>query len=96
MADQSASLYQPLPRGIRLHTSSRPSPWGDFAELTHPLVRCAPGDAKATRAFRLPAKHVIHTVPPKWNDPNAEATLEGCYVKTLEVARKLHVQARAT
>jgi O-acetyl-ADP-ribose deacetylase len=54
------------------------------------LGSCRPGDAKATRGFRLPAKHVVHTVPPQWTDKgDAEAVLEACYTRSFEVARKL-------
>merc|ERR1719197_1362210 len=47
------------------------------------LGGCPPGEAKATRGFRLPAKHVIHTVPPPWSDgPEAEEILERCYASS--------------
>ena len=54
------------------------------------LGGCPPGEAKATRGFRLPAKHVVHTVPPPWSDgPEAEATLERCYANSLHAATQL-------
>ena len=31
------------------------------------LNGCKPGQAKATKGYRLPARHVIHTVGPVWN-----------------------------
>ena len=31
-----------------------------------PDVRCPTGDARLTPGFRLPARHVIHTVGPVW------------------------------
>src|SRR5258708_30478227 len=31
------------------------------------LGGCATGDAKIPRGYRLPAKHVLHTVGPRWN-----------------------------
>ena len=55
------------------------------------LGGCSPGEAKATRGFRLPAKHVIHTVPPPWLDGvDAEATLERCYTSSFQAALQLH------
>ena len=37
-------------------------------EACSKLGGCAPGDVKATRGFKLPAKHVLHAVPPRWRD----------------------------
>jgi O-acetyl-ADP-ribose deacetylase (regulator of RNase III) len=53
------------------------------------LGGCAPGDAKLTAGYRLPAKHVIHTVGPVWRDGGAgeEATLAACYRACLMIAR---------
>ena len=46
------------------------------------LGGCPPGDAKATRGFRLPAKHVIHAVPPAWVDGGlGDSALEALYTK---------------
>jgi O-acetyl-ADP-ribose deacetylase (regulator of RNase III) len=55
------------------------------------LGGCATGDAKATGAGRLPAKHVIHAVGPVWQGGSAgEAELLGsAYRRSLEVATGL-------
>ena len=59
-------------------------------EACSKLGGCAPGDVKATRGFKLPAKHVLHAVPPRWRDGGgAEAALAGCYARCFEMARKL-------
>ena len=49
---------------------------------------CATGDAKATSAGRLPAKHVIHAVGPVWHGgAQGEAELlASAYRRSLEVA----------
>jgi O-acetyl-ADP-ribose deacetylase (regulator of RNase III) len=51
---------------------------------------CRTGDAKITRGYKLPAKHVIHTVGPVYNDGlRGEAELlASCYRRSLEVAVK--------
>jgi O-acetyl-ADP-ribose deacetylase (regulator of RNase III) len=52
------------------------------------LGGCATGDAKMTRGYRLPARHVIHTVGPVWQGGGAgEAEkLASCYRRSLELA----------
>jgi len=52
------------------------------------LGGCATGDAKITRGYRLPARHVIHTVGPVWHGgrQGEAALLASCYRRALEVA----------
>jgi len=52
------------------------------------LGGCATGDAKITRGYRLPAKHVIHAVGPVWRGGNSgeQDKLAGCYRRSLELA----------
>jgi O-acetyl-ADP-ribose deacetylase (regulator of RNase III) len=52
------------------------------------LRGCAIGEAKITRGYRLPAKHVIHTVGPVWHgDRWGEAELlASCYRRSLQLA----------
>jgi O-acetyl-ADP-ribose deacetylase (regulator of RNase III) len=53
------------------------------------LGGCATGDAKITRGYRLPAKHVIHAVGPVWHggSDNEEELLASCYRRSIELAR---------
>jgi len=52
------------------------------------LHGCATGDAKITRGYRLPAKHVIHAVGPVWHGGNdrEDELLASCYRRALELA----------
>ncbi|MGD9951228.1 MAG: O-acetyl-ADP-ribose deacetylase [Burkholderiales bacterium] len=54
------------------------------------LHGCPTGEAKITRGYRLPAKHVIHTVGPVWRGGGrGEAKLlASCYRRSLELAAR--------
>lgn len=49
---------------------------------------CEVGKAVITTAGKLPAKYVIHTVGPVWNDGNngEDLLLESCYTQSLALA----------
>ncbi len=52
------------------------------------LGGCETGQAKMTRGYRLPARHVIHTVGPIWQggDQGEPELLAACYRNCLELA----------
>jgi O-acetyl-ADP-ribose deacetylase (regulator of RNase III) len=49
------------------------------------LNGCKTGNAKITKGYRLPAKHVIHAVGPVWNggQPGADELLASCYARAI-------------
>lgn len=54
------------------------------------LGGCPTGEAKITRGYRLPARHVIHTVGPVWSGGTRgePGLLAACYRNSLELARE--------
>lgn len=54
------------------------------------LGGCRTGEAKITRGYRLPARHVIHTVGPVWRGGEAgePALLDACYRNSLALAAR--------
>src|SRR6185436_2351255 len=54
------------------------------------LGGCPTGQAKITRGYRLPAKHVIHTVGPVWNGGRHQEPelLASCYRTSLALAHE--------
>src|SRR5688572_31919546 len=61
------------------------------------LGGCKTGEAKITKGYRLPAKYVIHTVGPIWQEENGgEAELlASCYRNSLALALKHDVRSLA-
>ena len=58
---------------------------------------CPTGDARITGGYKLPARHVIHTVGPIWHggDRNEDVLLESCYRRSLCLAREAGVRSIA-
>jgi O-acetyl-ADP-ribose deacetylase len=52
------------------------------------LGGCETGQAKMTKGYNLPARHVIHTVGPVWSGGthNEQSLLAGCYLNSLKLA----------
>ena len=68
---------------------------GDNLQKTcEKLGHCEVGQAKATDAYNLPCKYIIHTVGPVWQDGNhgEQELLRSCYQNVLETARGLHIR----
>jgi len=53
------------------------------------LGGCETGDARITKGYRLPARHVIHTVGPVWHggDQGEPELLRSAYRRCFELAR---------
>ena len=61
----------------------------DLLRYCKTLKGCPTGNTKISPGFDLPAKHVLHTVGPIYDDDEAdecEEQLEGCYSSTLQLA----------
>lgn len=63
----------------------------ELAAACEALGGCDTGDAKATDAFRLPCRWVIHAVGPIWHggEQGEVEQLASCYRRSLEVADEL-------
>ncbi|MFX6031677.1 macro domain-containing protein, partial [Acinetobacter baumannii] len=59
----------------------------ELFEECRTLGGCATGDAKITKGYRLPAKHVIHAVGPIWygGSRGEEEQLASCYRRAIEL-----------
>lgn len=62
-----------------------------------PGIRCPVGEARITPGFRLPAKHVIHTVGPRWRGGGhgESELLAACYRSCLALARDNQIRSIA-
>ena len=61
------------------------------------LHGCKTGQAKITKAYKLPCKYVIHTVGPVWNGGslNEEEKLAECYKNSLALAVENNIRTIA-
>jgi O-acetyl-ADP-ribose deacetylase (regulator of RNase III) len=61
------------------------------------LGGCGTGDARITKGYRLPAKHVIHCVGPVWHGGKRSEPelLASCYRRAIEIAHANGVQSIA-
>ncbi len=61
------------------------------------LGGCATGQAKVTKGYRLPARHIIHVVGPVWDggDKREPELLAACYRSIAEVVRRLSLRTLA-
>lgn len=58
---------------------------------------CPTGEARLTKAYRLPAKHVIHTVGPVWSggERSEPELLASCYRSVFTIARENGIRSLA-
>ena len=64
----------------------------ELLEACRSLSGCEVGDAKLTAGYRLPARHVLHTVGPVWRGGRRGESeqLASCYRRCIEIANASH------
>ncbi len=80
-----------------IHRAGGPAILEDCRKIVAKQGGCKTGEAVITTAGDLPAKFVIHTVGPVWNDgKNNEATkLANCYKNSLRIAEENNIRSIA-
>jgi O-acetyl-ADP-ribose deacetylase (regulator of RNase III) len=69
-----------------------------LVEECRTLGGCQTGEAKITKGYNLPAKHVIHTVGPiyqHYDDDTQNQLLSNCYINSLLLAEKYQLKTIA-
>lgn len=69
----------------------------ELLEECRTLNGCDTGEAKITKGYNLPAKHVIHTVGPVWNGGKSGEPdlLRNCYLNSLQLAKDNNINSIA-
>jgi O-acetyl-ADP-ribose deacetylase (regulator of RNase III) len=69
----------------------------ELLEECRTLKGCKTGQSKITKGYNLPAKFIIHTVGPVWNNgmENEEELLKSCYTTSLQLASQHNVNTIA-
>ncbi len=69
----------------------------ELLEYNRKLGGCATGEAKISPGFRLPAKYIIHTVGPIWQEgtANEDQLLANCYENSLKLAAERNIKSIA-
>ncbi|WP_125760851.1 O-acetyl-ADP-ribose deacetylase [Companilactobacillus hulinensis] len=68
-----------------IHTAAGPK----LLDECRTLNGCETGEAKITKGYRLPAKHVIHTVGPVYSGSKSDSImLANCYRNSLDLAKE--------
>lgn len=67
----------------------------DCKQIRNRQGKCKTGEAVVTTAGNLPAKYVIHTVGPIWNNDEEKCSpqLANCYRNSLKLAESLDVKS---
>jgi O-acetyl-ADP-ribose deacetylase (regulator of RNase III) len=69
----------------------------DLLEECRTIGGCPTGEARITKGYRLPARHVIHTVGPVWSGGKRgePELLRRCYVNSLRLATEHGIRSIA-
>ncbi|MBW7675303.1 O-acetyl-ADP-ribose deacetylase [Chryseobacterium chendengshani] len=77
-----------------IHRAGGPKILEECKEIRNRQGKCKTGEAVITTAGNLPAKYVIHTVGPIWNNDEEKCSqlLANCYRNSLKLAEGLDVK----
>lgn len=77
-----------------IHRAGGPQILEECKEIRNRQGKCKTGEAVETTAGNLPAKYIIHTVGPIWNNYEEKCSklLANCYKNSLKLAESLDVK----